>query len=79
MQRLPARVALTLLLCCAAILSMSSRVPSGVDGLEDRSRHLERGVVVVESLVREYRSRLTEVEEALSTRALPAATSRRIP
>jgi hypothetical protein len=54
------------------VLPSSAGETQGVDGLGERLRRLENRVVVVETLAHEYKSRLTDVEDALATPTLPS-------
>jgi hypothetical protein len=70
---------LALLLFAAAVLPSSAREKRGVDRLGERLRRLENRVVVVETLVHEYKSRLSDVEDALATPTLPSWIAEGIP
>jgi hypothetical protein len=77
--KLLAFLVLALLLFAAAELPSSAGETQGVDRLGERLRRLENRVVVVETLVHEYKGRLTDVEDALATPALPSWIAQGIP
>lgn len=79
MKKLVAFLALMLLLLGAAVLPSSARETQSVERLGERLRRLENRAVIVETLVHEYKSRLTDVEDALATPTLPSWIAQDIP
>lgn len=78
MKKLLAFLVLTLFLFGAAVPSSVGETQA-IDRLGERLHRLENRVVVVETLVREYKSRLTDVEDALATPTIPSWIAEGIP